>query len=208
MPSTPAARSKTAALARIVDCVPRGYTRAISGRIAAPKALQLAQKFHDRYGVGCTPAQRLTRKGKGLANTLLAMYWAEGAEWVEWVLLATEGGGVEGEAWRPLEAKPRLQYLGYELVRHNESRGVRWTWRRPKEAMAEAHAVIRDQANRHRWDDLGAYLQALANQPGFHGVRAQTWQLCQEALKRGYSGPLPHLYYVQKVTHGERLELA
>lgn len=207
MPTTPIARSKTAAMARIVDCVPRGYTRAISGRVAASKARQLAQKFHDRYGVGCTPAQRLTRKGKGLANTLLAMHWPEGAEWVEWVLLATEGAGVEGETWLTLEAKPRLQYLGYELVRHNEARGVRWTWRRPKESMAEAYAVIRDLSNRRQWDSLGAYLQALANQPGFHGVRAQTWQLCQEARAKGYPGETPHLFYVQKTSHGDPLSL-
>lgn len=207
MPTTPIARSKTAAMARIVDCVPRGYTRAISGRVAASKARQLAQKFHTNYGIACTPAQRLTRKGKGFANCVLVMYWPEGAEWVEWVLLATEGAGVETEAWRPLDTRPRLQYLGYELVRHNEARGIRWTWRRPKEAMAEAHAVIQDLANRKQWESLGAYLQALAHQPGFHGIRAQTWQLCQSAKAKGYPGETPLLFYVQKTAHGDPLNL-
>lgn len=206
--STPIARSKSAALARIVDCVPRGYTLAVSGRIAPEKAAALVQKLHDRYGIGCTPSQRHTRKRKGIANAVLAIYWPEDGPECEWVMLATPGTGMEAEKeLRPLDTKPRLQFLGFELVRHNTASVVSWTWRRPKEGQAEAHALLRDYCNRQRWGALGAYLAALAKQPGFHGIRDQTKALCLEATRKGYSGPLPHLYYMEKVSHGEPLVL-
>ncbi len=74
--STPVSPSKSAALSRALDLVTRGYTRYITGTCPAHKAIGLAQKFHDKYGVGCSPAQRITRKQKGLANAALVVYWA------------------------------------------------------------------------------------------------------------------------------------
>ena len=41
----------------------------------------------------------------------------------------------------------------------------------------------------------------------FHGVREQSWALCQFAWQHGYREELPFLYYVHKVSHGERLLL-
>ncbi len=73
--STPVATSKTAALARVLDLVPKGYTFHVSGQCPAGKALKLARKFHARYGIGCSPAQRLLRKQRGLANAQLVLYW-------------------------------------------------------------------------------------------------------------------------------------
>jgi len=31
----------------------------------------------------------------------------------------------------------------------------------------------------------------------------QTYRLCQEAKRRGYTGELPHLFYMQKIKQGE-----
>jgi len=76
-PSTSIATSKTAALSRVLDSVPKGYVYFVSGECDAEKAIGLAKKFHQRYGIGCSPAQRLTRKQKGLANALLVMYWPD-----------------------------------------------------------------------------------------------------------------------------------
>lgn len=73
--STPVARSKTAALARVLDSIPKGYIGYTSGQCSAEKAVRLARKFHEQYGIGCSPAQRMTRKKKGLANAILVMYW-------------------------------------------------------------------------------------------------------------------------------------
>ena len=72
---TPIAHSKTAAMSRVLDAVAKGYTFHIAGTCTPEKAERLAKKFHALYGIGCSPAQRLTRKKQGLANALLVMYW-------------------------------------------------------------------------------------------------------------------------------------
>src|SRR5690606_6610430 len=114
---TPISRSKTAAMARVIDCVPRGYVRHTSGVVSAHKAAKLAAKFHLLYGIGCTPAQRIVRKRKGIANAVLVLYWPEGATEVHWLMLATAGSGLEGESVQLATDKPRLRWLGYELMR-------------------------------------------------------------------------------------------
>ncbi|MTD33411.1 hypothetical protein [Paludibacterium denitrificans] len=205
--TTPVARSKTVALARVIDCAPKGYTRYTCGTVSSSKANALAQKFHERYGIGCTPAQRLTRRKKGMANALLVMYWPEQTESVEWLLLATHGTGLEGETLREITDKPRLTWLGYELFRRAEHGRTAWSWRRPKEEMQEHFAMIAELCNKRHESALTAYLQRLANQPGFHGVREQSRRLFEESRRRGYRGELPFLFHVQKISHGERLQL-
>jgi len=206
--STPIARNKTAALARILDCVPKGYYRYTSGSVKAAKAEALAQKLHALYGVGCTPAQRLARKGKGLANSVLVMYWPHDAECVEWMLLAADGDGLENETLHTVAEKPRMRWLGYELVRHAARGRAIWTWRRPKEEMADHYVLLASLASQRHYAALRGMLERLARQPGFHGVREQTRQIYLEARKRGYSDDFPPLFYVQKISHGERLMLS
>lgn len=205
--STPIARSKTAALARVLDSVPKGYSRYTYGTVRADKADALTHKFHEQYGIGCSPAQRLARKAKGLASAVLVLYWPSEAAQVEWLLLATEGNGLERESLRSVEETPRLNWLGYELVRHSARERTVWTWRRAKQEMAELYALLAYQASRRHYAALAETLERIARQPGFHGVRAQSWALFQEAGRRGYAGPFPRLFYLQKVSHGERLIL-
>lgn len=207
-PTTPIARSKTAALARILDCVPRGYHRYTFGTVKVAKAKNLARKFHALYGIGCTPAQRLTRKQKQLASVLLVMYVPAEAGDVHWLLLATDGDGLETEHLCSVKEKPRLRWLGYELGRQLKQTGITWTWRRPREDMADLYALIASQANLKHYAALGETLERIARQPGFHGVRTQSWSLLQEARRRGFEGELPYLFFVQKVSHGDRLELS
>jgi hypothetical protein len=197
-PSTPIARSKTAALSRILDSVPKGYQRYTTGMVSAAKADLLANKFHARYCIDCSPAQRLTRKAKGLANAVLVMYWPEGADEVRWILLATAGIGLESEKLWRVDEKPRLSWLGYELVRYSSQGRTSWTWRRPREEIAELHALVAHQVNAKHLKALEETLERIARQPGFSGVRAQSWALCQEARRRGYSGHLPHLFSCRK----------
>jgi len=206
--STPIARSKTAALARVLDCVPKGYHRHTSGTVSAAKAEALARKFHSLHGIGCTPAQRLTRKSKALANAVLVMYWPQDAELVHWLLLATDGSGLGGEVLRIVADMPRLTWLGYELVRHPTRGRPAWTWRRTRDEMTELHALIAFQASQRHYAALTETLVRIARQPGFHGVRAQSWTLFEEARRRGYPGELPQLFFTQKVCHGERLPLS
>lgn len=235
--STPIATSKTAALSRVLDSVPKGYIYYTSGTCTAGKAEKLAKKFHAQYGIGCTPAQRITRKKHGLANALLVLFWpsclesesasdvspAEPPERgfaapvsglpmgtpVSWLLLVTEGSGPvwESEKLRSVQEKPRLNWLGYELVRHTVRGKTTWTWRRTKEAMENLYQLLGEQLNRHHHSAVAETLERIARQPGFAGIREQSWQLCAFARQRGYDGPLPHLFYVQKVSHGERMAL-
>lgn len=205
--TTPVARSKTAALSRILDLVPRGYQRYTFGTIKAAKAEYLANKFHARYAIGATPAQRLVRKQRGEANALLVLYWPENAEIVHWLLLATDGTGLEQESWLSVISKSRLVWLGYELVRYPTRGRTSWTWRRPKSEMAEHYLMLSSLTSLRNESALQAWLERLAHQPGFHGVRQQTWGLCQEARRRGFTGELPVIYYVQKLNHGEPMQL-
>lgn len=73
--------------------------------------------------------------------------------------------------------------------------------------MAEHYTLLNAHVMTRRQSGIQALLERLANQPGFHGVRTQTWSLCQEARRRGFEGELPFIYYVQKLSHGEPLAL-
>ncbi len=206
-PTTPLSRSKTAALSRILDVVPRGYIRYTAGLVSADKVMALANKFHRLYAIGATPAQRLIRKRDGFANALMVIYWPEAAEMAHWLLLATEGTGLEREQLHGVADKPRLSWLGYELVRHATRGGTSWTWRRPKSEMAEHYVMLQNFAGRRNEQGMSEFLGRLSHQPGFHGIREQTWALFQAARRFGYAGELPVIYYVQKVSHGERVLL-
>lgn len=255
--STPVSPSKSAALSRTLDLVSRGYTRYISGTCPAHKAIALANKFHDKYGVGCSPAQRITRKQKGLANTALVMYWPgyvgtraepdhvsglapimvpdfgtnqespldvsahpESAQAVSkiipdsvpevaWALLATEGAGpvTEQEAMGSVFGNRRFSWLGYELVRLPKRGGTSWTWRRPKVAMADWYALLGEQLAHRKHAAVAETLRLIAQQPGFAGMRSQSWELIQFALRRGHSGEVPFLFHMQKIGHGIPLRL-
>jgi hypothetical protein len=251
---TPIATSKTAALCRVLDVVPKGYLYYTAGTCTAAKAENLAIKFHALYGIGCSPAQRITRKKHGLANALLVMFWpsrlitdsksasasastlvsvaeavpvrqhdqqpevipaelSPGAlqdNQVSWLLLATEGSGAihEQELLRSVVETPRLTWLGYELVRHASRGRARWTWRRTKAEMADWYALLGEQLNRRQYAVIGQSLLRISHQPGFSGVREQSWALCQFARSRGYLDDLPFLFYVQKVGHGVRLRVS
>jgi hypothetical protein len=206
-PSTPIARSKTAALSRITDSIPKGYYRYTYGEVGAAKAEALARKLHQRHAVGATPAQRITRRKHGRANALLVLYWPDDASRVSWLMLFTDGELDAHEELQEVTAQRRLVWLGYELVRHPTRGTTSWTWRRTKAEMEEHYAMLDDALKKHHNGRVADHLARIANQPGFHGVREQSWALCQHARKHGYEGELPHLYYVQKVGHGDRLAL-
>lgn len=206
-PTTPIARNKTAALSRILDVIPRGYVRYTAGVVPAEKLLALANKFQRLYAIGATPAQRLIRKRDGVGNALLVIYWPPDSPTVHWLMLVTAGSGFEREQLQLVTDKPRLNWLGYELVRYATREGTSWTWRRPKSEIAEHYLMLQHHAGRRSEQGMSEFLVRLARQPGFHGVREQTRALCLSARRLGYTGELPVLYYTQKVSHGERVVL-
>ena len=205
--STPIARSKTAALSRVTDSIPKGYDRYISGQVKVEKAEKLLRKFSEIHKIGISPAARIVRKKSGKANALLCIFWPEDAKMVEWCLLFTLGELNAPEQLKDVGGKSRLQWLGYELIRHSSRGKACWTWRRPKGEMAEHYAFLAEKMNRRHQGEVKDALQRIANQPGFAGVREQSWALCQFAFSKGYSEPLPHIFFLQKVSHGERFIL-
>lgn len=206
--STPIARSKTAALARILDSIPKGYALYTCGEVKAEKARALILKLHQRYAICATPAQRVTRKQKGLANALLVMYEPLGATTVHWLMLFTQGTLQSHENLQSVTDRKRLVWQDYELVRLAGAGQTRWTWRRTKAEMAEAYCELDRYLYKGQHEAVLALLERQAKQPGFHGVREQSWEMQQHARSRGYQGKLPHLFFVQKVSHGERLEIS
>lgn len=206
-PSIIVSHTKSQAMTRILDQVSRGYIRYTSGTIRADKAIRLASKFHRHYGVGCTPSQRITRKHHGLANTTLILFWPNEAVTVEWLMLATEGSGLESEKLLQAEARPRLLWLGYELVRHAYRGRTSWTWRHPKVRVADWYSILDASLCRRRESETESILESIARCPGFHGVRTQSVALIEYAQKRGYRGEVPTLYYMRKISHGSKLAL-
>lgn len=209
--TTPISQNKTQALARVLSAVTHGYTRLCTGTVPPEKLQRLALKFDQKYGIADSKGERVIRKRAGRANTQLAVY-SPPDEYLPlqgrlpWILLATPGDSVEEETWTDVHEHPI--WLGYELVRHNDAGEVRWTWRRPKAELTELYAELGEDLARHRYGMVQRTLERVAHQPGFHGVRAQSQALCNYAVSRGYSGPLPHLFYVCKVAHGKPMALA
>jgi len=204
----PISRTSAAALTRIMDNVNKGYTRYVSGTIAADKICALTQKFRDRHLVHFSPAQRHTRKKNGLANALLTVYLPSSktdaiADTAQWILLFTQGELHTPEMLRDVTKKPRLEWLGYELFRHTFRGRTSWTWRRTKEEMQYLLDLLTTQCRSQQWSAVALTLKRVASQPGFHGVREQSYRLCQEAQRRGYDGSTPHLYFMRKIKHGE-----
>jgi hypothetical protein len=205
---TPISQTKTQALARVLASVTHGYTRVCTGTVPPERLSALAAKFDARYGIAHTKGQRVVNKRAGRANTLFAAYAPPDEYRVEnerlpWMLLATPGEGVEAERWQDVADRP--VWLDYQLCRHNDAGEVRWTWRRTSTEMTNLYAELGEDLARRRHDQVARRLQRIANQPGFHGVRAQAAALFAFATSRGYEGPRPPLFFVQKVVHGKPL---
>ena len=209
--TTPISQTKTQALARVLASVTHGYTRICTGTVPPERLAALAAKFDVHYAIAHTKGQRVVNKRAGRANTLFVAYsppdeYRVGNERLPWMLLATPGEGVETERWQDVRDRP--VWLDYQLCRHNDAGEVRWTWRRTSAEMTQLYAELGEDLARRRHDQVGRTLQRIANQPGFHGVRAQSAALFAFATSRGYEGPLPPLFFVQKVAHGKLLLIA
>ena len=260
LPTTPISTSKSSALSRTIDLVSRGYARYVFGRILERKLPGLLRKLHTKYGIGCSPSQRLTRKKQGLANSALVVFLSSRSvsasapsiasdlekisaselarisacdfasdelpdqipltrpnqnpssppnqipdeRMAEWLLLVSPGTGLveTEEVLRETTCLPRLVWLGYELVRLPNRGRSSWTWRRTKQEMSDWYAVLGEQLSPRKMAEVTQTLQQISRQPGFSGVRQQSWALIQFARSRGYAGEVPFLYFLRKVSHG------
>lgn len=208
--TTPISETKTAALVRVLSAVTHGYTRLCTGSVSPQRLSSLVSKFDSLYGIANTKAQRVVNKRAGRANTLFAAYsppeqYLAKDEKLPWILLATEGDGLEAEQLRHVLDRP--VWLDYQLCRHNDMGEVRWTWRRTHTEMTQLYAELSEHLAQQRHGEIGRMLDRISHQPGFHGVRAQAMRLFSFAVSRGYRGPIPHLFFVQKIAHGRPLAI-
>lgn len=60
--------------------------------------------------------------------------------------------------------------------------------------MTQLYAELGEDLARRRYGMVEQALRRTANQPGFHGVRAQSYALVEYARARGYAGEVPRLY--------------
>lgn len=202
---TPISPTKTQALVRVLSAVTHGYTYTCTGTVPPSRLQALVAKFDSLYGIAHTKGQRVQNKRNGRANTLFAVYrppdeyLAEG-ERLHWILLTTQGTGLEAESLIHVHDRP--VWLDYELCRHNDMGEIRWTWRRTYTEMAQLYAELREDLSTQRCGEISRLFERVARQPGFHGVRSQALRLFAYAMSRGYRGPIPQLFFVQKVAHG------
>jgi hypothetical protein len=159
----------------VLASVTHEYTRVCTGTAPPERLSALAAKFDALYGIAHTKGQRVVNKRAGRANTLFVAYappdeYRLENERLPWVLLATHGEGVESERW--CEVVDRPVWLDYQLCRHNDAGEVRWTWRRTSPEMTQLYAELGEDLARQRHNEVARTLQRIANQPGFHGVRA------------------------------------
>ena len=104
-------------------------------------------------------------------------------ERLPWMLLATQGEGVETERWQDVRERP--VWLDYQLCRHNDAGEVRWTWRRMSVEMTNLYAELDEDLARRQQGHVARTLRRIANQPGFHGVRTQSAALLAFATSHG-----------------------
>lgn len=207
-PHTPISHSKSAAMSRVIDLVGKGYLHATAGECPIERLPRMVAKFHALYGIGLTPAQVFYRKQQGMANAKLVVFLPpENSARLpaKWLLLATPGQGLihEVESLCSVLEKPGLEWLGYELVRLTKPGGMTWTWRRPKLAMAECYAELNAYLKQRATGKIAQCLARIANQPGFAGVRRQSFALFEHAKRHGYQGEMPYIPYMEKIAHGE-----
>jgi hypothetical protein len=178
--ATPISETKTQALVRVLSAVAHGYTRLCTGSVPRERLPSLVSKFDSLHGIAHTKAQRVMNRRAGRANALFAAYYPPeqyltSDERLPWILLATEGEGLEGETMTTVVDRPA--WLDYQLCRHNDLGEVRWTWRRTRAEMAQLYAELRDDLARQRYNEVARMFERLAHQPGFHGVRSQSREL-------------------------------
>ena len=203
----PISETHAATLSRLINNLTSSYTRYTSGTISADRVHYLAQRFHLIHAVAASPSQRHTRKKKGLANALLTIYLAPGADYAQWFLQFTEGELMSHEKLQEATKKPFLTFAHYELVRvakgSNYKRAA-WSVRRNKEATAMLYDELIKLSSNKQYKRIKQLLEKAAKEPQFHLVREQTKALFHEAKKRGYMLEFPFLYYIQKINHGTK----
>ena len=213
------------AMQRHADYARRGYVHAVTGTVAADKALSLARKFDSIYGTNAGRREKQRAKVSGMARAVLIMYRlprcgtfdAEvekeaDSRIVGFTLLLTEGDHPAHHLERPIlitSEHARLRIGQWELVRRTR-RGRElpaWTWAMRRSVYQEWRERLLRSARGDMTQTPQALLVDLYRTPGFAGARSQVGHLvvwyrrCWRRYRsKGDPFPrLPRLYYVQRL---------
>lgn len=186
--------SATATLRAIQMAVAHGAFWYVAGTVPADRALALAARFHERYGLALTVGQRDHARRRGNATFRLLMWPQQGGLGFHWWLLRTEGNhpllGMErwldarstriGWPWwfelaqLPVEREHRQKYKredgGFRIA------AVTWTWRISRDELERLKASIRHWAQ-HSDNRLPQLIRTLKLCPGLRGIRQDVFGL-------------------------------
>lgn len=183
---------------RCADLVRSGHHRYISGEISVGKAAYLEDKFRRLYDANLNRLEASRHRSRGRATSRLLMFAEEMRPGkLIWILLVTDGLlPIEtNENWLdPMNARQRIAFWGYELVRlpKPEEPKPTWTWRYEKNRLQELRNRIRHLIRVKQDHELDAMINSLWRSPGFAGVRVQIkliGQLIQDEWKRSRRQP-------------------
>lgn len=213
------------AMQRHADYVRRGFVYAVSGTVAADKALSLARKFDCIYGTNATRREKQRARASGMARAVLIMYRlppcliseAEDAQAINsptvgFTLLVTEGDHPAHHRERPIlitHEHTRLRIGQWELVRRTRAGRdtPAWTWAMQKSVYVQWRERLLRSARGDMTQSPEALLVELYGSPGFAATRSQVGHLIAWYRRcwrryRGKGQPfprLPRLYYVQRL---------
>lgn len=179
-------RSKALTMLQLQHSVAAGYGYAISGVVAASRAMALAAKFDSRYSVSANKNLRYKRKVAGQENALLYLYPQQESTSLLWWLLRTSPD--PGERFIEVKGREHLRWeREYELVRltvprelkvayarHGRtSNAVTWTWRVTYEQREAWRARIKHAAAQLPYTETPwkQMVWSLDRVPGFRGCR-------------------------------------
>jgi hypothetical protein len=215
MPETydpPVYTAKVAVMRRIQHHVSHGYFFWNAGQVPASKALNLASKFADLYGVNRTTNQRYRDKLKGFPSAVLYFYPKANSLDMFWFLLATDGDKSANifklEKLKDTRKKgERLHWNHeYEVSRHNRKGNEKpsFTWQMTEENWKAWQARIKKAGSSRDASLMRQAWWSLYRTPGFALIRKQVGQLtalCRKEWRRSHKesefpGEPLKLYYV------------
>jgi hypothetical protein len=191
----------TATMAALQRHVSRGTHWYVMGTVNADRALALAGRFDERYGLSKTVAQRDHVRRQGRATFRFLLWSLADQIALRWWLLRTDGDHplLTLERWRDArQDRVRWPWL-FELVRlpvdrvlrskylrpngQNAINPVTWTWRIRRDEIDAMRSSIRHWS---QYDDdrLATLIRGLQAAPGFRGVRRDVHALYRYIVRQ------------------------
>lgn len=185
---------------RMSNVVVQGNYHWIGGSVRADKALAMASKFDQKWGLSQSKDQRYRRRKNGEATFRFFLYPQFEGGFLDWFLLRTDGThpSMDSEQWRRVDdARSRIIWRGYELIQLPYTKAQRdafkasgrqvgtksWTWQMSAEYETYLRKRIRSAVGQEKASNgrnlqlFSQVLHALNRAPCHRGVRSQIYDL-------------------------------